>query len=165
MKIGYDNIQSIKYKVQTKRKRHLLNSAIDFCSQFIVVDDVATFQKDFRKYAMDKIEKRTGLKNISIEKFAELTDLPYKELKRHQIDYESINVDLDAPEPDFTIYATDDAEIKLFKELTELCDQLNKHNPKNWIIIQNSFDLKVQRVNGKWMPNSSYIKNKKHKSI
>jgi len=165
MKIGYNQIDAIRYKINYKRKRNLLDNATTLCSNFISIDDHKEFQKDFLQYVTNKVQEKLGIKNISIEKLAELTELPTRDLKALQSDFKSINLCLDSEMPDFNIYAITDQEKQLQNDLQLLCDQLNKHCPKFWLSMQECFDNKIIKKDGVWVPNCHYIKNKKHKSI
>jgi hypothetical protein len=82
MKIGHDQISEIRYELAIKRKTRLLNSAIDFCNEFINVSDPDEFQKDFKGYVMKKIEDKTGIKNIDPDKLVALTDIPIHQLNK-----------------------------------------------------------------------------------
>jgi hypothetical protein len=159
MKIGHDQISEIRYELAIKRKTRLLNSAIDFCNEFINVSDPDEFQKDFKGYVMKKIEDKTGIKNIDPDKLVTLTDIPIHQLNKLQKEYKSIPVDLKEKKPDFGIYIEGKDQLALFNELTELCDQLNKWNPENWMWIERSFQNKVQLRSGHWTPSTTYIKN------
>ena len=148
MKIGHDQISEIRYELAIKRKTRLLNSAIDFCNEFINVSDPDEFQKDFNRYVIKRIEEKTGIKNIDPEKLVALTDIPIHKLNKLQKEFRSITVDLNKEKPDFGIYIEGKEQLALCNELTVLCDQLNKWQPENWMWIERSFQNKVQLKSG-----------------
>lgn len=142
MKIGHDQISEIRYELAIKRKTRILNSAIDFCNEFINVSDADEFQKDFNRYVIKRIEEKTGIKNIDPEKLVALTDIPIHKLNKLQKEFRSIPVDLNKEKPDFGIYIEGKEQLALFNELTVLCDQLNKWQPKIGCGLKDLFKTK-----------------------
>jgi len=164
--IGVNELQRIKDVTANKRRVAIKNKAMELCKDFLdtrphelhgTVSDPKFFES-FSKYVVNKATEKLGLKKPNLEKVIELTDIPYKQIKRLENDYKLVMNDLLNSPDDYNIYAETKEEIQLFKELQLLCEQLNKYKVKPSFQVLSAFKNRVTAKNDTWIPNHIYIK-------
>lgn len=158
MKIDYNTLAESQYKQKRKQKINALNGAKSLCEKYFKIEDEKEFQSSFSKYTISILKKAVGLPYIDENKLIELTDFPITKLRVFEANYKRNSIDLDSPEPDFSIYATNEKQIEAFKKLQSLCDNLNEWKPKNQFWIERGFGNKITISGDKFKPNSHYIK-------
>lgn len=159
MKIDYNTLAESQYKQKRKQKINALNGAKSICEKYFKIEDEKEFQSSFSKYTISILKKSVGLPYIDENKLFELTDFPITKLRIFEDNYKRNSIDLDSPEPDFSIYATNEKQIEVFKKLQSLCENINEWNPRNTFWIERAFEGKIQNVGRGFKPNSSFIKN------
>lgn len=155
--IGYNNLTEQKDKLNIKRKKTILINAIKLSSEYVKIENEKEFEQSFSKYVVNQITINFGLKNPNIEKVIELTNIPYHKILRIENDYKRIVIPQE--QVDYNIYANTEKQIEAFKQLTVLCEELNKWNPKNTFWIEKGFNNKINHLRGKWIPSVTYIKS------
>jgi len=132
--IGVDSHKENEYKTSVNAKISRFNALLDYCNQFISIDDINAFSEApneyFKKAFNDKTQndfpplvnyaKRLELCNISQSKIYEL-ESNYKAIQIENFD----PVKLSAPDKDFNIYAIDSEAEKRYKKTKTLCELLN----------------------------------------
>lgn len=159
MKIDYDKSSESQYRQKRKQKLNALNAALSLCEKYFKIEDEKEFQKSFSKYAISILKKKIGLPYIDENKLFELTEFPITKLRIFEASFKRNTIDLDSPEPDFTIYATNDKQIETFKKLQSLCDNLNEWKPQNTFWIERAFGGKIQNIGKGFKPNHHFIKS------
>ena len=157
MKIGHDHSGELQYKLKLKKKKSSLSSALELCTKFVDIEDQKLFEKNITSYVLKAISNKIGLPNLDEKKIVELTDLPVTKIRNLQRTFQSIDIDINKPLPDFGIYATNEKQITRYKDLKELCDMLNRWNPGEWIWIQRAFQDKIILAGSTWIPNYHLI--------
>jgi hypothetical protein len=177
--IGVDSHKENEYITSVNAKISRFTALLEYCNQFISIDDINAFSEApneyFKKAFNDKTQndfpplvnyaKRLELCNISQAKIYEL-ESNYKAIQIENFD----PVKLQAPKKDFNIYAIDSEAEKRYKKTKTLCDLLNDLRnefqvyPANVIqgvtgAIQfsfqtNQFDINVNFINQ--IPTRSY---------
>jgi hypothetical protein len=159
MKIDYNTPAESQYKQKRKQKINALNGAKSLCEKYFKIEDEKEFQKGFSKYAISILKKKIGLPYIDENKLFELTDFPITKLQIFEATFKRNTIDLLSPEPDFSIYATNDKQIETFKKLQSLCDNLNEWKPQNTFWIERALGGKIQNAGKGFKPNTYYIKS------
>jgi len=159
MKIYYDKQAEQLFKLKLKQKKNTLNEAVKIASEFIKIESMEEFNKDFFKYTITNLKLKLGLPHINNNKLAELTELPITRLQILQTNFNRNKIDIEAQLPDFGIYATNEIQINTFKNLQLLCDQLNKWNPTNTFQIEIAFSNKIINSGSGFIPSYHYIKS------
>jgi len=132
--IGVDSHKENEYITSINAKISRFTALLDYCNQFISIDDINAFSEApneyFKKAFNDKTQndfpslvdyaKRLELCNISQAKIYEL-ESNYKAIQIENFD----PVKLEAPEKDFNIYAIDSEAEKRYKKTKTLCQLLN----------------------------------------
>ena len=177
--IGVDSHKENEYITSVNAKISRFTALLEYCNQFISIDDINAFSEApneyFKKAFNDKTQndfpplvnyaKRLELCNISQSKIYEL-ESNYKAIQIENFD----PVKLQAPKKDFNIYAIDSEAVKRYEKTKQLCDLLNDLRnefqvyPANVIqgvtgAIQfsfqtNQFDINVNFINQ--IPTRSY---------
>jgi hypothetical protein len=177
--IGVDSHKENEYITSVNAKISRFTALLEYCNQFISIDDINAFSEApneyFKKAFNDKTQndfpplvnyaKRLELCNISQAKIYEL-ESNYKAIQIENFD----PVKLQAPKKDFNIYAIDSEAVKRYEKTKQLCDLLNDLRnefqvyPANVIqgvtgAIQfsfqtNQFDINVNFINQ--IPTRSY---------
>ena len=159
MKIYYDKQAEQLFKLKIKQKKNSLSQAVAMASKFIKIESMEEFTKDFFKYTTTNLKEKMGLPHISNNKLAELTELPVTKLQILQTNFKRNNIDLNSKEPDFWVYATNEAQIEAFKKLTMLCEQMNQWKPTNTFQVEIAFGNKIVDKGSGFFPSSIYIKS------
>lgn len=132
--IGVDTHKENEYKTIVDAKIKRFNALLEYCNQFILVDDLNAFNEApneyFKNAFNEKYEndfpplvnyaKRLELCNISQSKIYEL-ESNYKAIKIENFD----PVKLEAPTKDFNIYAINIEAVKRYEKTKTLCELLN----------------------------------------
>jgi hypothetical protein len=132
--IGVDSHKENEYITSVNAKISRFTALLDYCNQFISIDDIKAFSEApneyFKKAFNEKYEsdfpplvnyaKRLELCNISQSKIYEL-ESNYKAIQIENFD----PVKLEAPKKDFNIYAIDSEAVKRYEKTKQLCDLLN----------------------------------------
>jgi len=132
--IGVDSHKENEYITSVNAKISRFNALLEYCNQFISVEDINAFSEApneyFKKAFNEKTQndfpplvdyaKRLELCNISQSKIYEL-ESNYKAIQIENFD----PVKLEAPKKDFNIYAIDSEAVKRYEKTKQLCDLLN----------------------------------------
>ena len=153
MKIGYDSARENGYLLHYKRKKMYLEQAIELCGKVIEIKDIDKFKKNFVRYVIDEVKAKTGLGQIKESEFLKLVDIPIQEIRKLQDQYDTFNVDIDAPIPSFEIHTTSKEQESSYKALLTLCDALNSFEHPLSPTLQNHFNGAIKLEEGKWIPN------------
>ena len=153
MKIGYDSARESAYHLHLKRKKMYLEKALEVCSKVIEINDIDKFKKNFVRYVIDAVKLKTGLGQIKESEFLKLVDIPIQEITKLQDQYDTFNVDIDAPIPSFEIHTTSKEQESSYKALLKLCDALNSFEHPLHPTLQNHFNGAIKLDEGKWVPN------------
>jgi hypothetical protein len=177
--IGINTHEQNLYLTNVEAKINAFKTLLDYCQQFISIDDLNAFSDNpneyFKtafniKYENDfppivSYSKRLELCNISESKIIELQN------KYHAIQIENFDcIKLSAPKKDFGIYAIDSEAEKRYQKTKKLCDLLNELRNENQVypanVVQgvsgaigfnfqtNQFDINVNFINQ--IPTRSY---------
>lgn len=170
--IGKDTHAENVFKTSLESKKERFNELLSYCNQFVLIDDINAFSESPKNYfinAFDEryknefppivtLEKRLELSNIDIQKIGRL------ESEFHAIKIENFNpVKLNAPEPDFNIYALNTEAVTRYEKTKALCELLNELRNENQVypanVIQgvsgaigfnfqsNKFDINLNYIN------------------
>lgn len=153
MLIGYDSARESAYHLHLKRKKMYLEQAIELCSKVVEINDIDKFKKNFVRYVIDEVKAKTGLGQIKESELLKLVDVPVQEITKLQQQYDTYNVDLDAPIPSFEIHTTSKEQESSYKALLKLCDELNSFKHPLHPTLQNHFNGAIKLEEGKWVPN------------
>ena len=162
MLIGVDNIGSSTYDMKRAKKEMYLNQAIELCKNLCEIKNIDEFKKvGFKKYTMNAIMEVSGLKNLDEVKFLQLFKIPHREIDLLQERFESFNINLDEVKPSFELHTTTKEQEVGFKQITNLCKELNNFEHKLPHNLQYMFNGAV-KLNDKseWVVNPHYILNK-----
>jgi hypothetical protein len=162
MLIGIDTIGSSTYDMRRAKKEMYLTQAVELCKNLCEIKDIDEFKKvGFKKYTINSIMEASGLKNLSEDKFMELFKIPHREIDLLQERYLSFNINLDEVKPSFELHTTTKEQEVSFKQITNLCKELNNFERKLPHNIQYMFNGAI-RLNDKqeWAVNPHYILNK-----
>ncbi len=153
MKIGYDSARESAYHLHLKRKKMYLEKALDVCGKVVEINDIDKFKKNFVRYVIDEVKAKTGLGQIKESEFLKLVDIPIQEITKLQDQYDTFNVDIDAPIPNFEIHTHTKEQESSYKALLKLCDALNSFEHPLHPSLQNHFNGAIKLEEGKWCPN------------
>ena len=162
MLIGFDKVGSSTYDMKRAKKEMYLNQAIELCKNLCEIKDIDEFKKvGFKRYTMNAIMEASGLKNLDEVKFLELFKIPHREIDLLQERFESFNINLDEVKPPFELHTTTKEQEASFKQITNLCKEINNFEhaiPHNLAFL---FRSAIQ-LNDKseWVVNPHYILNK-----
>jgi hypothetical protein len=162
MLIGIDKIGSSTYDMRKAKKELYLTQAVELCKNLCKVESIDEFKKiGFKKYTINAIMKASGLKNLDEDKFMQLFNIPHREIDLLQERYDSFNINLDEVKPSFELHTTTKEQEAKFKQITNLCKELNNFEhaiPYNAIFLfKNAIQLSDE---SKWVVNPHYILNK-----
>lgn len=162
MLIGFDKVASSTYDVKRAKKEMYLNQAIELCKNLCEIKDIDEFKKiGFKKYTMNAIMEASGLKNLDEDKFIKLFKIPHREIDLLQERFESFNINLDEEKPSFELYTTTKEQEANFKQITNLCKELNSFENKLPHNLQYMFNGAISLNDvSEWVVNPHYILNK-----
>lgn len=134
-RIGIDTIKQNEYITRVEAKKKRFQELLDYCNQFISIDDLNAFSDNPNEYF--KTAFNTKYENdfppiVSYSKRLELCNISDNKIIELAREYHSIQIDdfdcakLSAPDKDFNIYAIDSEAEKRFKKTKKLCDLLNE---------------------------------------
>ena len=166
--IGYKSDEEKSYKNNLEAKKNALEELFSYIGKFITTEDRKTFranlydtfvQRFYDKYA-------NNYPHITINKLFALLDVNIDKINSLIATINSIQIDEDAPEPDFNIYTESDEQNKLYgylKTIIENIENLQKSGftiyPAPLINAFNSalhFDFKENRLK----PSIHFVKGK-----
>ena len=132
--VGFDGYAESVHNQQAKQKLSILNEACKLASQFVEIERLR-FAKSFGSYVFNeliKAEPEAKRTLINAVKYCELYNIPLNELNTLHASYVAIKGDFTLSEcgtyflkPDFTIYLTNEEQIRSYEDLNKLCKLLN----------------------------------------
>ena len=132
--VGFDGYAEAIFNQQAKEKLSILNEACKLASQFVEIERLR-FAKSFGNYVFNeliKAEPEAKRMLINAEKYCELYNIPLSELNSLHASYMAIKGDFTLSEcgtyflkQDFTIYLTNEEQIRSYEDLNKLCKLLN----------------------------------------
>ena len=170
--IGKDTHTEKTFTINLESKKKRFNDLLSYCQQFVLMDDINAFSENPKEYFINAFN--TKYENdfppiVTLEKKLELCGIDIHKIGRlesefHTIKIENFNpVKLNAPEPDFSIYAVNSEAVSRYEKTKKLCDLLNELRTENTIypanIIQgvsgvigfnfqtNKFDINIGFIN------------------
>jgi hypothetical protein len=135
VKIGIDIQRENEYKRSIEAKISALRQLLDYCNQFILIEDIKAFSEapsNYFKIAFTNQYLNDFPSIVGYEKRLELcgiNDAKIKQLENIYSGIEIFNFDperMEAPEIDFGIYAIDNKAELRYKKTKKLCDLLNE---------------------------------------
>jgi len=124
--IGYKSDEEKAYKTNLEAKKNALQTFYDYTGKFISTEDRKTFRANlydtFVKRFYDKYAK--DYPHITINKLFALLDVNIEKINSLIAIINSIQIDEDAPEPNFNIYTESDEQNKLYGYLKTIIDNI-----------------------------------------
>lgn len=134
IKIGEDTHGKNEFKNDLRRVTRLLNDFFEIADKYVKTENKNDYKPNLYKTFLDKLEVqyRPNFPIISVEKIAEFLEIELHTLRKISADISAINLEIDyntheAPEKDFSLYATTKEEIEKCKELEPLIAVLNQY--------------------------------------
>ena len=132
--IGVDTHKQNEYITQLEAKKKRFQTLLDYCQQFVPIEDIKAFSEAPKNYFINAFDER--YKNefppiVALDKRLELSNVDIQKVGRLESEYHAIQIDnfnpvtLSAPDKDFNIYAIDSEAEKRYKKTKALCDLLN----------------------------------------
>lgn len=134
IKIGENTHGKNEFKNDLRRVTRLLNDFFEIADKYVKTDNKNEYKGNLYKTFLNKLEAqyRPNFPIISVEKIAEFLEIELHTLRKISADISAINLEIDyntheAPEKDFSLYATTKEEIEKVKELEPLIAVLNQY--------------------------------------
>lgn len=133
--IGKDTNAENTFRTNLEDKKKLFNELLSYCNQFVLMDDINAFSEAPKNYFLNAFDER--YKNefppiVTMDKRLELCNIDIQKIERLESEFNAIQIDnfdavkLNAPEPDFNIYAKDKEAVSRYEKTKKLCDLLNE---------------------------------------
>ena len=148
-----------------KKLQHY-NTAKEYCSQFIEIEEEDKFKYDFLKYTFDASKKKMNLPYIEQKEWAKIIGFDLSKLQQIQKHYDTFsNISLlsTAEEADHSVYLTTEHQIKLYDHLQKIVAVLNEKPEFTCLFfnVTNQFTncLKYNPIECKAIINQNWICN------
>ena len=133
--IGKDTHGENTYRVCLESKKKRFNELLSYCNQFVLMDDINAFSESPKDYFLNAFDER--YKNefppiVTLDKRLELSNIDIQKIGRLESEFHAIKIEnfdpvkLNAPEPDFNIYAVNSEAVSRYENTKKLCDLLNE---------------------------------------
>lgn len=177
--IGKDTNAENTFRTNLESKKKLFNELLSYCNQFVLMDDINAFSEAPKNYFINAFKDRYENEFpaiVTLDKRLELCNIDIQKIGRLESEFHSIKIDnfdpvkLNAPEPDFNIYAVNSEAVKRYEKTKTLCELLNELRtefqvyPANVIqgvsgaigfsFHENKFDINLNYINS--IPQRSY---------
>ena len=132
--IGVDSHKENEYKTSINAKISRFNALLEYCNQFISIDDINAFSEapnEYFKKAFTEKYSNDFPPLVSYVKQLELCNISQSKIYELESNYKAIQIEnfdpvkLSAPDKDFNIYAIDSEAEKRYKKTKTLCELLN----------------------------------------
>lgn len=133
--IGKDTNAENIFRTNLEGKKKLFNELLSYCNQFVLMDDINAFSEAPKSYFLNVFDER--YKNefppiVTLEKRLELCNIDIQKIGRLESEFHAIQIEnfdavkLNAPEPDFNIYAVNSEAVSRYEKTKALCELLNE---------------------------------------
>lgn len=168
IKIGDNTHARNEFKNDLRRITRYLNDFFAIANKYVKTEDRNDYKGNLYKAFLDKLEAqyRQNFPIISVEKIAEFLEIELHTLRKISSDVAAIKLEIDyntheAPEPDFSIYATTKEELEKVKELEPICAVLNQFILSGKRVypfdIIRGFGNTLQYEEGAFKPSVNYV--------
>jgi hypothetical protein len=132
--IGVDSHKENEYITSVNAKISRFNALLEYCNQFISVEDINAFSEapnEYFKKAFTEKYSNDFPPLVSYVKQLELCNISQSKIYELESNYKAIQIEnfdpvkLQAPDKDFNIYAIDSEAEKRYKKTKTLCELLN----------------------------------------
>jgi hypothetical protein len=172
LKISHNQEEENRYKRSIEAKISAFQELLDYCNQFISIEDIKAFSEapsNYFKIAFTNQYINDFPSIVGYEKRLELCGINEAKIQKLENIYSGIEISnfdperMEAPDKDFNIYAIDSEAEKRYQKTKKLCDLLNELRSEQTIypanVIQglsgsiafsfqtNQFEINVNYVN------------------
>jgi len=163
IKVGVNQLKQQSYNAQLELKKNIFEDVLKYCTQYVIIIDFQRFANDmsneFKRLFLIAYEDEFA-SLLSYEKMCEMSDISLSKIEAYQKQYEGIDIDLNPvtmkalKEPDFSIYISDEEQIKKYnrsKFLLQKLKEIEAHGIEvKPVAIQKAFSGMLQY---NWMTN------------
>lgn len=130
--IGHKTEEEKQYRINLEAKKKALEGFYDYVGQFISTEDRKTFTSNLYETFIQRFSDRYAkdFPHISINKIFDLMDVNTNKINSLIQTINSIDLDIDTPEPDFNIYTENEEENKLHTYLKNIIENIDNLKEK-----------------------------------
>lgn len=124
--IGYKEDEAKRYAINLNVKKNALEDFYNYVGKFISTEDRKTFDANLYDVFIQRFSDRYSkdFPHISLNKMFGLMDVNIEKINSLIQTISSIDLDVDAPAPDFNIYTENQEQNKLHKYLQTIIDNI-----------------------------------------
>lgn len=125
--IGHKSEQEKQYRINLEAKKRALEDFYTYVGNFISTEDRNTFTSNLYETFIQRFSDRYAkdFPHISLNKIFDLMDVNISKINSLIQTINSIDLDIEAPEPDFNIYTENEEQNKLHTYLKTIIENID----------------------------------------
>lgn len=135
VKIYHDALSETMHTQNVERKKKLFKELVDYCSQFVHLDDLTALSNEGERYFQKVFYARYKDEfppMVSVQKMIEMVECSLSKISSLHTRYSDIKIEgfnpetCEAPILDFSVYATTKQQVERYKLAQSICDCINQ---------------------------------------